>query len=196
MTFPLPRRALGFAVAAFAMATAAGCSSTGSHAKTSDYGSLPTPGVRARVSTLQLVLDTGQPTDQPIGPDMVVNGIVVYNAGFEAWFAAGGNGMLSSSSRTSLYDEADKAQSFIDQVPKKITASSAAHAVIASELLDAGLLTSSDLPGALDADDKVSAGPGVESWYAAHAGQPLAKGASVTLSAEADRITAEINKPE
>ncbi|WP_143765389.1 hypothetical protein [Catenulispora acidiphila] len=179
---------------------AAGCGSSGSgsggHGGTTSSatdGGYHYPGVRARVAVLQLVLDTGQPTDQPVGPDMVVGGTVVYNAGFQTWFGTGGNGTLSPSSHVSLADEAVKAQALIGQVPK-LAAAGAAHAVIASELLDAGLIAGSDLPGALDASGKVTAGPAVESWYTAHASQPLAKGSSVSLSDEAARIVAEIEK--
>lgn len=125
------------AVAALAGAAAAGCGSSGTSGgaaattppATSGGGGVSDPGVRARVAVLQLVLDTGQPTDQPVGPDMVVNGTVVYNAGFQTWFGTGGNGTLSPSSHTSLADEAVKAQALIGQVPK-LAAAGAAHAVI------------------------------------------------------------------
>lgn len=199
MTKPRLSQAAALAVTALTVAIAAGCTTSTSHPTTpggtgtSSGYVLPNPGVRARVSILQLVLDTGQPTDQPLDPHLVANGVVVYNAEFQAWFGTGGNGVLSSSSRTSLRDEAVKAQAFIDRVPS-LPPTQAAHAVIASELLDAGLITQADLPGAVDSSGAVTAGSAVESWYTAHAAQLLSKSSSITLSSEADRIVAEIEK--
>lgn len=186
----------------------AGCSSGASGPKETDLAA--DADYRSTLIVVQVAVDSHGPSfgelDRTEG--IMVNGIVTETVGFSSWIATGQNLPLSEPPpAVTISDEQPKAQATLRRIARlqnshdrkhhvpALSPDEAARVIIATELLDSAYLTPSDLPGALDANHQVVAGAALDTWYAAHANQPLAKGAHVTLATEAQRVVAEINKP-
>ena len=194
--------------AAVLVATVAGCSSSPSGPKEDDLAL--DAGAHANIIITQIAVDTEGLDFGEMNRtvDIMVKGIVTETPGFVSWYAGNQAMPLSKATNMSIGDEQLKITATLRRLPSlqsasdrkhhvpALTPEEAARVIIASELLDARYLTPADLPGALDANHAVTAGTALDTWYTAHADQPLAPGSSVTLATEATRIVAEINRPE